>query len=273
MSAQTAVFVATAVVLPLLLSEFGDWCPWLAKRLARWTARRLGDRQAIDRYSEEWVAELAEVPGKLSQLVAAVGYVAALPQIRWTLRAQHRAQEEAPRLEHLLPSGLPAHWTGPRPDFLHHSQSEAFARLMHIFLESPRSLRDQVHVLIAPPGCGKTVTCMAIYEELQRSGKEVHYVYQPRWADGPGRGPWRMNADLRDLFVRASERVGLLIIDEADMPTIEAMTSLHLRCPVLVVGRPEVLDDDPTNVGVVMQLGPSDGWMPFGLRPPVSGQD
>ncbi len=43
-----------------------------------------------------------------------------------------------------------------------------------------------------------------------------------------------------------------------------------LRCPVLVVGRPEVLDGDPTNAGVVMELGPPGGCMLSGLRPPVT---
>ncbi|MEU4013421.1 ATP-binding protein [Streptomyces pseudogriseolus] len=128
-------------------------------------------------------------------------------------------------------------------------------------------------MLVAPPGCGKTATCMAVYDELQRRGKEVHYVYQPGWADGPGRGPWRMNAELRDLFVRASERVDLLIIDEADRPTIEAMASLRLHCPVLVVARPDALDGGSASASVVMDLGPSGGWMPFGPCPPVNDQD
>jgi HAMP domain-containing protein len=29
------------VVLPLLLSEFTDWCPWFAKRLVQRAVRRL----------------------------------------------------------------------------------------------------------------------------------------------------------------------------------------------------------------------------------------
>jgi len=42
MNADVWIFAATTVVLPLALAEFGDWCPWLAERIVRWSARRLG---------------------------------------------------------------------------------------------------------------------------------------------------------------------------------------------------------------------------------------
>lgn len=77
--------IVMAVLVPLLVTEFGDWCPWLAKRLVRWSAQRLGDPAACARYEEEWLANLAEVPGKLSPLIAAVGYVASIPRMRWNL--------------------------------------------------------------------------------------------------------------------------------------------------------------------------------------------
>ncbi|MEV4058198.1 NB-ARC domain-containing protein [Amycolatopsis sp. NPDC049688] len=76
----------TAVLLPLAVSEFRDWCPRLATSLVRWAARRLGDHTARIRYEEEWVANLDEVPGKLSPLLSAVGYLIAVPRMRWTLR-------------------------------------------------------------------------------------------------------------------------------------------------------------------------------------------
>jgi hypothetical protein len=89
------LFVVSVVLLPLLLAEFGDWCPWLAVRMVRWSARRLGDPAACARYEEEWAANLGEVPGKLSQLVAAFGYLACVPSMRWALRRQRRTSNRA----------------------------------------------------------------------------------------------------------------------------------------------------------------------------------
>lgn len=80
-------FVATGVLLPLLLAEFGDWCPWFARHIVRWSARRLGDSAASARYEEEWLANLDEVPGKLARLAAALGYAANIPRMRWSLRS------------------------------------------------------------------------------------------------------------------------------------------------------------------------------------------
>lgn len=86
MSPGVVAFILTAVVLPLAISEGRDWCPRLAVRLVRWAARRLGDPQARDRYAEEWAANIQAVPGKLSPLVSAFGYLITLPRMRWTLR-------------------------------------------------------------------------------------------------------------------------------------------------------------------------------------------
>jgi hypothetical protein len=97
MSPAVVAFVLTAVLLPLAVSEFRDWCPRLATGLTRWAARRLGDRQARARYEEEWVANLNEVPGKLSPLVSAVGYLVAVPRMRWTLRRAPEAVTAKPR--------------------------------------------------------------------------------------------------------------------------------------------------------------------------------
>jgi hypothetical protein len=62
------------VLVPLLLNEFMDWCPWLSERLIRRAARRLPDADRA-RYQEEWLAELGEVPGKLAPLTMALGIV------------------------------------------------------------------------------------------------------------------------------------------------------------------------------------------------------
>jgi hypothetical protein len=78
--------MGTAVLLPLVLAEFGDWCPWLAERIVRWSARRLSRLEDRIRYEEEWLASLNQVPGKLSRLAAAFGYAVTVPRMRWSLR-------------------------------------------------------------------------------------------------------------------------------------------------------------------------------------------
>jgi GT2 family glycosyltransferase len=87
------VFIALAVIVPLLVSELGDWCPWLAARLVCWVANRVGDPDASERYREEFLANLNAVPGKLSRLISALGYIVNLPKLRREVR--RRAQEEA----------------------------------------------------------------------------------------------------------------------------------------------------------------------------------
>jgi lipopolysaccharide/colanic/teichoic acid biosynthesis glycosyltransferase len=71
-------FLITAVIVPMLVSEFTDWLPWLAARLVRAAARTLPP-DARERYAEEWLAELDAVPGKLSKLALAVRIFARAP--------------------------------------------------------------------------------------------------------------------------------------------------------------------------------------------------
>ncbi|MCO1575535.1 NB-ARC domain-containing protein [Crossiella sp. SN42] len=75
-------WLIAAVLVPLLVGEFKEWLPRCALCLVRWAARRLGEPRACKRYEEEWAANLAEVPGYLSPLLAALGYVAATPRMR-----------------------------------------------------------------------------------------------------------------------------------------------------------------------------------------------
>jgi hypothetical protein len=78
-------FLLDNVAWPLALTEFSEWCPWLAERLVRWSARRLGNPQDCDRYERDYVANLNLVPGKLSKLVVAFGFVVNVPRMRWAL--------------------------------------------------------------------------------------------------------------------------------------------------------------------------------------------
>ncbi|MFI6031575.1 hypothetical protein [Amycolatopsis magusensis] len=86
MSAGLVALVLTAVLLPLALDELRDWSPRLATKMVRWAARRLGHQLAQARYEEEWAANIQAVPGKLSALLAALGYVLAIPRMRWNLK-------------------------------------------------------------------------------------------------------------------------------------------------------------------------------------------
>jgi hypothetical protein len=61
--------VLSAVILPLLLSEFGEWCPTFAKHLVRRAVRRLPEKSRA-RWEEEWLADLEAWDGRrLSVLV------------------------------------------------------------------------------------------------------------------------------------------------------------------------------------------------------------
>jgi lipopolysaccharide/colanic/teichoic acid biosynthesis glycosyltransferase len=65
-------FLMTAVVMPLLVTEFAAWLPWLASRMIRGAARALPRSQRA-RYLAEWQAELEALPGgNLTQLLFAI---------------------------------------------------------------------------------------------------------------------------------------------------------------------------------------------------------
>jgi hypothetical protein len=69
-----------AVVLPLLLGEFTDLSPWLARKLVRRAARRIPPEER-PRWEAELLAELASKPGRLFQLAWALRR---LPLLRGT---------------------------------------------------------------------------------------------------------------------------------------------------------------------------------------------
>lgn len=101
MNIQTVLsFLLISVALPLTLAEFSDWCPWLAERLARWSARRLDDAEDRERYEEEYLVTLKETPGKVAKLAAAIVFVINAPKMRWALR------ERQDRTEPPIPAGF-----------------------------------------------------------------------------------------------------------------------------------------------------------------------
>jgi WhiB family transcriptional regulator, redox-sensing transcriptional regulator len=79
------------ILLPLALNEFGELAPWMARRLLCLGTRLLGSPDKIDRYAEEWSADLEHVPGKLTKLAYAVGVLAwSVPRLRWQYRRESR---------------------------------------------------------------------------------------------------------------------------------------------------------------------------------------
>lgn len=79
--------IVSVVVVPVLLAEFSEVAPWLARKALRGGARFIGDAALAERYAEEWVAALEDTPGKVTKLVKAMGVVVgAVPALHWNTR-------------------------------------------------------------------------------------------------------------------------------------------------------------------------------------------
>ncbi|MGW0920616.1 ATP-binding protein [Streptomyces sp. NPDC002755] len=263
MSAEAITFMATAIILPLLLSEFGDWCPWLAKRLTRWTAQRLGDAQATERYSEEWLAELAHLPGKLSHLVTATSYLLALPRIRWSLRVTRRTTPSGPGLDELLPTRTPIYWDSRPANISWAPQAEASYQLLCAIVDDDPQVRNRLHFLVGPPGCGKTTVAHWLHQGFVQDGRKIHYVWAGAWINQER--PLHVSAQMRDRLIQASREVDLLVVDDADQVTVQALHALRLPCPILVLARTHwqlgAVTHFPASAGVVVDMGPiMDSW-------------
>ncbi|MBR7834169.1 hypothetical protein KDL01_12915 [Actinospica durhamensis] len=103
-AAEVAGFVVVVVILPVALNESAELSGWLAKRLVRWGARRLGAPEEIARYEEEWLADLAQVPGKITKVGYACGVLMwSVPRLRSQVRRraakQAKPAEKARRAE------------------------------------------------------------------------------------------------------------------------------------------------------------------------------
>ena len=78
--------IVFSFLIPLVLSEFSEVSPWLARRILIWGARHVGDPAQSERYGEEWLAGIDGTPGKLTKLAKAVSIVCyAVPMVNWSI--------------------------------------------------------------------------------------------------------------------------------------------------------------------------------------------
>lgn len=244
MSGEAIAFIFTAILLPLVLTELGDWCPWLANRVARWTARSLGDAALADRYAEEWSAELAEVPGKLSKLITALGYVAYLPRMRWSLRRRQRNNSQPPRVAELLPTTRPVSRRSRRIV----GRSAQLESLYSQLVSDEQSGRQRrFYVIAGSPGVGKTELATAVAGLFEQTHRSVVHTRAPDWRDQP------VDSDrYRDQLATALGRKTLLIIDDAEAETMRMLERLNLPCPILITTRRRSIAELPNNSHVTV---------------------
>jgi hypothetical protein len=72
MTTPTGIFLL--VILPLLLAEFSELAPWLAKQIVRLAVKVL-PRDFQERLGTEWQGDVDRTPGKLWKLVPALGFL------------------------------------------------------------------------------------------------------------------------------------------------------------------------------------------------------
>jgi hypothetical protein len=74
------VAILTAALSKLAAEEIVAWTPAFACRLTK-LAVRLLPRNKRDRFAEEWQGHLSEIPGNISKIVAALGFIMAACRI------------------------------------------------------------------------------------------------------------------------------------------------------------------------------------------------
>jgi hypothetical protein len=86
-------WIIAAILLPVVLAEFGEVSPWLARRIVTAATRLLPSPRMRARYAEEWAADLERVPGKVTKLAYAITLIAATaPALgRRALQAERQA--------------------------------------------------------------------------------------------------------------------------------------------------------------------------------------
>jgi hypothetical protein len=104
---RAAAVVLMVFLLPLAINETGELAPWLAERLLRAGAKLLGSKEATERYTEDWLANLERVPGKITKLCWACALLlGSVPALSWQIRARARRvkRTRADGPSHVAPS-------------------------------------------------------------------------------------------------------------------------------------------------------------------------
>jgi hypothetical protein len=74
---MTVGAIIIGILICFVADEFLQWSPIVAKWLVRKNARRLPTEELQERYKEEWLAHINDIPGRLSKLFFAAGIIRA----------------------------------------------------------------------------------------------------------------------------------------------------------------------------------------------------
>jgi hypothetical protein len=84
MASIIAVFfvgVIGAALSQQLADELKAWTPWLVRRIIQFDVALLPQSQR-ERFSEEWMSHINEVPGEIGKLITALGFLLAVRKMR-----------------------------------------------------------------------------------------------------------------------------------------------------------------------------------------------
>ncbi|GEM_PF-3668786 len=103
---MNGIEIALALLLGLVVNEFSDLSPWLARTLVAWSARlRYGDTARADIRAEELAALINDRPGKLFKLATGIRFASAALAVRLRRLASNQPQPvEGPAPDDLLSS-------------------------------------------------------------------------------------------------------------------------------------------------------------------------
>ncbi len=281
MTTGMLVFLVTAVLLPMLLAELGDWCPWLAKRLVRWSARRLRSPEDRARYEEEWVANLDEVPGKLSRLVAALGYLVSVPRMRATL-----GQSQSPQTTPLdaatgLPQGISNIWMLPRAPSTFVGREREVTHLLALTRShlTDGNVASPVCVIQGMAGIGKTA--LAVHTAHLLASNFDNHIFVHLQDSSPDRKPLHAidalgnilrclgvssheippDLDRRAMLYRAlvaDTRTLILLDDATSEEQVHPLVPDSAGCLVVVTSRRKILELNSANCLLLTALPPGE---------------
>src|SRR5215469_9793045 len=91
---MTLVGIVAAASSKILADEFKAWRPRLTRELVALAVRRLPGEQR-ERYSEEWLSHVEEVPGEVGKVLASIGLLWAGVRLRSILRKKSKISKAA----------------------------------------------------------------------------------------------------------------------------------------------------------------------------------